>query len=152
MSLLQTQIELPRIMIPKNVIISIKPKYALQIIEGKKTIELRRKFPTENIKGGIAIIYASSPIQKIVGYAFIEDVKKLSVSSIWEEFSKQTCVTKTFFNSYFNGLDEGFAIALSNPIKLRTPVDVKALEEEYRFSPPQSYRYASKRILEAVSL
>lgn len=137
---------------PRNVIISIKPEYALQIIEGKKTIELRKRFPTENIKGGIAIIYASSPLQKIVGYALIEDVKKLSVSSIWKEFGKQACVTKTFFNSYFSGVDEGFAIALSNPTKLPIPVDVKELEEECSFSPPQSYRYASERILEAVSL
>lgn len=144
------QHELSELMEPRNLIISIKPEYALQIIDGKKTIELRRKFPTENIKGGIAIIYASSPIQKIVGYAFIEDVKKLQLSSLWEKFNKQACVTKKFFNSYFKGVDEGFAISLSNPVKLHPPVDIKTLEGAYSFSPPQSYCYAPERILEAV--
>ena len=58
----------------KNVLLSIKPKFALQIIGGTKTIELRRKFPTDRVIGGIAIIYASNPLQKIIGYAHIENV------------------------------------------------------------------------------
>jgi predicted transcriptional regulator len=33
----------------KNVIISIKPEYGVNIIEGQKTIELRRKFPIEDV-------------------------------------------------------------------------------------------------------
>ena len=150
MKMSQTQYELSEVMEPRNLIISIKPEYAFQIVEGKKTVELRRRFPTENVKGGIAIIYASSPTQKIVGYAYIEDVKKLSISSIWKKFSKRACVTKPFFDSYFSGLDEGFAISLSKPVKLKIPVDVRKLEEGYSFSPPQSYCYAPDRILEAV--
>ena len=42
----------------KNVLLSIKPKFALEIIEGKKTIELRRKFPVDKVIGGVAVIYA----------------------------------------------------------------------------------------------
>lgn len=137
---------------PRNLIISIKPQYALQIVEGVKTIELRRKFPTENIRGGIAIIYASSPVCKIVGYARIEDVSNLSIAKIWQQFGKAACVTKTFFNSYFSGVESGFAIALSQPVKLKIPLDIKDLEKEEVFSPPQSYRYASERLLQAVEI
>ena len=137
---------------PRNLIISIKPQYALQIVEGIKTIELRRKFPTENIRGGVAIIYASSPVCKIVGYVRIEDVSNLSTAKMWQQFGKAACVTKTFFNSYFDGVESGFAIALSRPVKLKTPLDIKELEEEQIFSPPQSYRYASESLLQAVEL
>lgn len=135
---------------PRNIIISIKPEYALKIIEGEKTIELRRKFPTKDIKGGIAIIYASSPVQKIIGYAVIEDVKKLSISLIWSEYNKQACVTKQFFNAYFKGLEEGFAIKLSQPIRLVEPIDIKQLKGKHSLSAPQSYRYVPAKILEVV--
>jgi predicted transcriptional regulator len=137
---------------PKNVILSIKPQYALQVIEGVKTVELRRKFPMNNIKGGIAIIYASSPLKEIIGYAYITDVQKLSISSIWKEYSKESRVTKKFFYSYFNGVDEGFAVILGKPVKFKVPIRVKDLAAKYNFSPPQSYQYASERILEVVEV
>ena len=135
---------------PRNIIISIKPEYAQKIIGGEKTIELRRKFPTKDIIGGIAIIYASSPVQKIIGYAVIEDVKKLSISLIWSKYNKQACVTKQFFNAYFKGLEEAFAIKLSQPIRLIEPIDIKQLEEKHSLSAPQSYRYVPAKILEVV--
>lgn len=135
---------------PKSVIISIKPEYAVKIIEGEKTIELRRKFPTEEVKGGTAIIYASSPIKQIIGYAIIQDVQKLPISKMWKTYNKNACVTKNFFNSYFNGLDEGFAISLIQPVKILLPLDMKELERKFGISAPQSYRYASDQILEAV--
>jgi len=146
------QYELNSIMKPRNIIISIKPQYAQQIVNGTKTIELRRKFPTEHIEGGIAIIYASSPICQIIGYARIDKVSSLSITTLWQRFGKASCVTKSFFNDYFSGLESGFAITLTNPVKLKTPLDIKRLEGEYSFSPPQSYRYASERILQAVEV
>jgi predicted transcriptional regulator len=138
--------------VPKNVILSIKPEYALQIMEGKKTIELRRRFPVEDIIGGIAIIYASSPLQGIIGYAQIQSVTKLPLAAIWEKFSKEACVTKKFFDTYFNGLSEGFAITLSQPVKLKKPVSIQKLEKSYSFTAPQSYQYATEEILEAVEV
>lgn len=134
----------------KNIIISIKPEFALRIIEGEKTIELRRRFPINEVKGGIAIIYASSPIQKIIGYVVISEVEKLPISLIWDAYSKQACVTKRFFNKYFKGLEEGFAIKLSKPVKLTRPFDIKQLEAIYKFAAPQSYRYAPAKILEVL--
>lgn len=137
---------------PKNFILSVKPEYALQIIEGKKTVELRRKFPLEGVIGGVAIIYASSPVQEIVGYARIHSVLKLPVASIWKKFEKEACVTRKFFNSYFRELDEGFAITLNDAVKLETPLGIKTLEKKYDFSAPQSYRYASQKILNVVEI
>ncbi len=135
---------------PKNVILSIKPEYALSIIKGKKTIELRRKFPIENMGGGIAIIYASSPLKKIIGYASILEVRKLPIFSIWKIYKKQACVEKKFFNSYFEGLEEGFVIELKRPVELANPLESNALKKEHSFFAPQSYRYASDGILGAV--
>ena len=138
-------------MTPKNVIISIKPEYALKIIGGEKKIELRRKFPIQEIEGGLALIYASSPIQKIIGYAVIREVKKLSVGDLWKKFGKQACVKKSFFLEYFEGLDEGFALVLDSPVKLETPLDIRRMEREFSVSAPQSFRYAPSKVVDCIA-
>ncbi len=136
---------------PKNVIISIKPEYALKIISGEKTIELRRRFPVEQIEGGIALIYASSPIKEIIGYAVIEKVRKLPIDTLWRKCNKKACVTKDFFYSYFDGKDSGFALNLTKPVQLIEPLELKRMEEEFLLSAPQSFRYAPDNILDCIA-
>lgn len=136
---------------PKNVIISIKPEYALKIISGEKTIELRRKFPVDHISGGVALIYASSPIKEIIGYAVIESVNKLPISTIWKKYHKQACVEKSFFHSYFDGLENGFALQLRQPVELVERLDRRRMEEEFYLTAPQSFRYVSDKVLDCVA-
>lgn len=135
---------------PKNVILSIKPEYAMAIIAGKKTVELRRKFPDSDITGGVVVIYASSPMKQIIGYAHIKGVERLTVSQIWRRFNKQACVSKDFFDLYFEDREEGYAIALEDPVELDTPLPLDMLASEYSFSVPQSFCYASPSILRAL--
>lgn len=136
---------------PKNVIISIKPEYALKIMSGEKTIELRRKFPVDDIEGGIAVIYASSPIKEIIGYAIIEKVSELSIDKLWNKAKKQACVNKDFFYSYFDGVDTGFALTLREPVALTERLDMKRMKEEFLLSVPQSFRYAPDKVLDCIA-
>ena len=136
---------------PKNVIISIKPEYALKIMAGEKTIELRRRFPVEDVEGGIAIIYASSPIKEIIGYAVIERVYELPIDALWKKYNRKACVSKDFFYDYFNGKESGFALSLKGPTQLIEPLDIKRMEEEFFVSAPQSFRYAPEKVLNCVA-
>lgn len=136
---------------PKNVIISIKPEYALKIMAGEKTIELRRRFPVEDVEGGIAIIYASSPIKEIIGYAVIERVHELPIDTLWKKFKHEACVSKGFFYNYFDGKASGFALSLKGPTQLIESLDIKRMEEEFFVSAPQSFRYAPEKVLNCVA-
>lgn len=136
---------------PRNVIISIKPEYALKIVSGEKTIELRRRFPVEGIQGGIALIYASSPLKEIIGYAVIESVQELAIDKLWKRCGKQACVKKDFFYSYFEGVETGFALRLQQPVELIEPLDIKRMKEEFLLSAPQSFRYAPDKVLDCVA-
>jgi len=136
---------------PKNVIISIKPEYALKILSGEKTIELRRRFPVDQIEGGIAVIYASSPIKKIIGYAVIKKVEQLSVDRLWRKHGVSACVTKDFFYSYFDGTNRGFALSLLNPTSLDEPLDIRRMEDEFMVTAPQSFRYAPDKVLDCIA-
>src|SRR6516165_7539841 len=105
----------------RDVLMSIRPLYASKILDGQKTVELRRKFPELITKGSIAFIYSSSPVRAIVGYARIKRVMKLPVSRIWKEHGAAACISKDQFDSYFAGLTYGFAIFLESvrPMKKR---------------------------------
>ena len=119
---------------------------------GEKTVELRRRFPTESVEGGIALIYASSPIKGIIGYATIDRVKKTPLDTLWRQCSKKACVSKDFFYSYFEGLEQGFSLYLKNPTQLAEPIDIKRLRDEFCISAPQSFRYAPDKVLKCVAL
>ncbi|HET6989695.1 MAG TPA: ASCH domain-containing protein, partial [Bacteroidia bacterium] len=55
-----------------NVLLSIKPKYAKAIIDGKKKVEFR-KLPFK-LNVNKVYIYSSAPEQKIIGYFTFDDI------------------------------------------------------------------------------
>jgi predicted transcriptional regulator len=135
----------------RDVLMSIRPLYASKILDGQKTVELRRRFPELTTKGAIALIYSSSPVRAIVGYARIKRVMKLPVSRIWKEHGAAACISKGEFDSYFAGLTYGFAIILESVRPLKKRVMAKDLELQFGIVPPQSYRYVTQRCIASLS-
>jgi predicted transcriptional regulator len=125
----------------RDVLVSIHPHYASRILSGEKTVELRRRFPKMGTRGAIALIYSTSPVQAVVGLAWIKDVLKLPVSQIWREYGNAACVTKREFNEYFSGVRYGFAILLGGVRPLNQYVTADDLFAQFGIVPPQSYRY-----------
>lgn len=126
----------------RDVVLSIRPEYSRKIIEGKKTVELRRRFPLSAPRGTQAYIYSTSPVRAMVGRAEIIDVVKLPILTIWKHFSSQALITKTDFSTYFEGLDYGFALMFANASPLPRQLDLSELRERFGFEPPQSFLYA----------
>lgn len=129
--------------VDRNVILSIKPQFATDIIAGHKTIELRRRFASEVVVGSVAFIYASSPVQCMVGYARIADVRYLSVATIWRYYRRQAAISRSAFESYFLGLKRGFAIELADARPLTANIPATVLRDRFGFRAPQSFRYAT---------
>jgi predicted transcriptional regulator len=128
----------------RDVLVSIRPIYASKILEGQKTVELRRKFPEVGATGAMVLIYSSSPISAVVGFARIRHVLKLPVANIWKEHGVAACVSKDEFDAYFSGLKQGFAIFLEGVKSLRKQLKASDLEEQFGIVPPQSYRYLAE--------
>ena len=69
-----------------KVILSIKPYYAEKIFDGEKIYELRKSiFKNPNVKK--VILYASSPISKIVGEFEIDYIIHKEVEDLWTAIS-----------------------------------------------------------------
>jgi predicted transcriptional regulator len=128
----------------RDILVSIRPTYANKILSGQKTVELRRKFPHLSAIGVTALIYSTSPVQAIVGYARIKDVLHLPIPQIWREHGDAAGIAKRDFDAYFEGVDYGFAILLEDARTLKHQLRAVELQNELGFVPPQSFRYVDE--------
>jgi predicted transcriptional regulator len=124
-----------------GIIISIRPEHAFDILSGRKTVELRRRFPEHVPLGSLIFIYASSPEQRLIGAASIEGVRRMTPAGLWRSFRERACVERSQFDDYFNGAREGFGVLLGACVRFAEPIPVSELRDRFRFFPPQSYRY-----------
>jgi predicted transcriptional regulator len=126
-----------------TMIISVHPEHARNIMAGKKTVELRRRFPQETVVGGLLLIYSSSPDQAILGATRIKAVQRMAIRTLWTKFGHDACVPRSAFFDYFAGASEGFGVILGPVISAKNPIPVSELRDRFSFCPPQSYQYAS---------
>jgi len=127
--------------VERTLIFSVKPKYAADIADGRKTVELRRRFGSDGAIGAFVLIYSSAPDKTIVATAEIADVHRLPIDQIWEQYADDAVIERSDFERYFSGLACGYVIVLDNIRKLEEPVTREKLERKFGFRPPQSYGY-----------
>ena len=142
------QLPLPNVLGPeqfrpatRDVVFSIRPVHAEKILDGSKTVELRRRFTNGVKPGTLALIYSTSPTSALTGSARIQDVQRLAVPDLWKKHRFGACLQKSDFEDYFSGLKRGYAIVLTSVRPLARPVGLPELRERFGFEPPQSYQY-----------
>jgi predicted transcriptional regulator len=83
-----------------RVLLSIKPEYAFKIFEGEKKFEFRKIiFKNPDIK--IVVVYASSPVQQVIGEFEIDDIFSLEPNLLWERTKEYSGISEEFFFEYF---------------------------------------------------
>ena len=126
----------------RRVVLSIKPEYSSKILAGKKTVELRRRFPM-SAKGMTAYIYSTSPQCAIVGTVEINAVDKLQTAEIWKQFGRVALIEKSDFDKYFADVDHGFVLSLVGVNPFHQQISLDVLRKKCNFIPPQSFFYAT---------
>lgn len=123
-----------------KVLLSIKPEYANQILEGKKLFEFRKSvFKKIGVK--TIVIYATMPIGKIIGEFEVSEIMSGHPSEVWEATAKYSGITLPFFNNYFNGRKTAHAIKVKNPVRYETPIELTNVLKSG--VAPQSFCYLS---------
>ena len=119
-----------------DAIISIHPEYATAILDGTKTIELRRRIPSLG-QGARLWIYATRPTVAIVGIATIASVSRAHPRAIWQKHRSATGVDYASFTEYFAGTTEAVAILLA-AVRRVQPITLGELRRiRAGFHPPQ---------------
>ncbi len=117
-------------------LLSIKPQFVDAILRGEKRFEFRRT--TFSRKVDVVVIYATSPVKRVIAEFDVVDVIKASLPKLWRQTKDYAGIDKEFFFKYFDGLDKGNAIEIGEVRRYDTPfcpTDVLGLK------PPQSYAY-----------
>lgn len=121
-----------------KVLLSIKPEFVEKIFNGEKKYEYRKSlFKRGDIEK--IIIYATSPIKKVVGEFDIGEILKSHKNKIWETTSKKSGISKDFFDEYYSKKEIAYAIEIKKTEKYKEP---KSLKEDFNIShAPQSFQY-----------
>jgi predicted transcriptional regulator len=120
-----------------KVLLSIKPEFANKIFSGEKKFEFRRTiFKSNNIKS--VIVYASSPMQKVIGEFEIEEILNEELDSLWKMTKDFAGIHEDYFYQYFCDKQKGFAIKIKKAKRYRQPLCIK---KYFKILPPQSFAY-----------
>lgn len=120
-----------------KVLLSIKPEFAFKIFDGEKKFEFR-KVIFKNLNVRTVVVYASSPVQQVIGEFEIEDILSSSPNEIWELTKTHSGISEEFFYKYFADREIAHAIKIKNTKKYRRPLSIR---DDFNVVPPQSYVY-----------
>ncbi len=119
-----------------SILLSIKPKYANEIISGRKKFEFR-KVKCQNEIDTI-IIYATAPVKQVIGEVKVIDILQDTVSKIWNEAKDKAGISENEFKEYYAGRTIATAYKLGSVIKYRYPKELSDFGIHYV---PQSFVY-----------
>jgi predicted transcriptional regulator len=121
-----------------KVLLSIKPHFADLIFAGSKRYEFRR-VPFRSRSVTTVVVYASSPVRRVIGEFRVETVLALRKRCLWQKTKRYAGIEKRYFDIYFEGCHTAYAIKISLPERYPAPMK---LEHAFNFNrPPQSFRY-----------
>ena len=131
----------------RTVLMSIKPKYVEEILKGTKHFEFRRVLFKHGEVDRI-IIYASSPVKKVVAEFNIAGIITDSPEFLWERCKKYSGIDRESFMRYFSDKQKGFSIVIKDLTVYKRPIDPYERLENFR--PPQSYMYLDDKLDEVI--
>lgn len=131
----------------KAVLLSIKPRYADQIVAGTKTVEFRRQWTKQEV--GVVVVYSSAPVQRLVAILDVEGLVIAPASKLWSQCKERgPGLLKAELMAYLAGKDLGHGILLGARLLPPKPVPPRSVLRN--FQPPQSYCYLTPSQLKRV--
>ena len=124
----------------------IKPQYAQRIVLGEKRFEFRKgKFAS---KVSHIVIYASTPVKKIIGVAQVSSIGTSSPSATWKSTKHAAGISRRAFRKYFMGKKQAYSIALESVYALANWISPHEIQDGFRV--PQSFVYVDQPFLKRV--
>lgn len=124
------------------VLLSIKPEFVAKIFSNEKQYEFRKViFKNKQVKD--VVIYASSPVSKVVGEFKIDKIIEDTSDNVWKLTKDKAGITKSYFDNYFKGKQVAYAIKIKQATQYDKPIDLQDLGVKRA---PQSFMYLKCRI------
>ena len=118
-------------------LMAMHPQYANAILDGTKQVEFRKRRLASDV--GVVLIYATSPVRRIVGLFTVEDVVAAAPKQLWDQFAQIGGVDEADFHNYFGDSDVGVGLVVKRAYRLPDAVALDCIEPTP--TPPQSFSY-----------
>lgn len=127
----------------RDILISLAPAYTQAILDGRKTVELRRR--RLRVGNGTRIwIYSKTPTARIEATACVQQIHEGDPEGLWSEFGDATGISRAEFDHYFSGCSRGCAVVLDSICALVPALDLSTMKSEVAgFHPPQFFKRLS---------
>jgi predicted transcriptional regulator len=120
--------------------LSIKPHFARAILEGRKTVEVRRKFPSVPA-GTVVVLYSSSPEKAVLGTVRLRQATRVDPSQVWARYANHIDIAQNALEIYLKGAGTSTVLEVEDPEPWDQPVTLRELRRILGVEPPQSFRY-----------
>lgn len=127
----------------RDILISLAPAYTRAILDGKKTVELRRR--RLRVENGTRVwIYSKIPAARIEATAYVESIHEGDPESLWCDFEHEVGISRAEFDRYFTGCSRGWALKLTLVRALIPALELSVIRAEVvGFHPPQFFKRLS---------
>jgi type I restriction enzyme S subunit len=123
-----------------NVLLSIKPEFAEKILDQEKRYEFRKTRFRDPSRIETIYLYASSPVQEIVGSFSLGEVIEGTPEQLWRDFGSVSGIDdRSRFMNYFGDTETGYAIEVGSTSRFTRSIDPHKYMNDFR--PPVSFQY-----------
>ncbi len=123
-----------------DILISLAPGYTRAILEGRKTVELRRR--RMRVSAGTRIwLYSKAPTARVEGTACVQLIYEADPKRLWSKYSDVVGISRAEFDKYFRGCAKGYAIVLGSACAIAPSLDLATMRNKVAgFHPPQFFK------------
>lgn len=132
------------------VLLSVRPRFAAALLDGSKTVEVRRR-PARIADGALCLLYSSSPTCALIGAIRVETTVTASPDELWERHGDATGLDRHEYDDYLVGATRPCAILVAATMTFTSPIRLPELRRRQKaFVTPQSYRFLRDRELASL--
>jgi predicted transcriptional regulator len=124
----------------RDILISLHPRHSDNVLQGKKTVEIRRR-PIRILPGTRVWIYTTRPRARVEAVATVETVWEGSSDELWTRFGNKVAISRIELESYLEGVSQACALVFKKVQPLETSMTINEIRDHVsEFHPPQFFK------------
>lgn len=126
---------------PNDILISVEPRHVRNFLQGKKTVELRRRrIPLA--RGNRVWMYSKLPAGQVEAFGIVAHVLARPPKEIWKDYGPDSGISSDEFDRYFRNLELGYVIVFQEIRRVKRTLSLSNLRRHLiGFHPPQFFKW-----------